>query len=100
MPIASNDGVRGVGASLGGLPPWCLQRLRLPEGAVGVPGHAERVGPLMTRNDRLHHRLPRRRRTPGVVRSHLPAQLVDLLTCNSIPLRIEQLNDCVAQTSN
>lgn len=79
-PIASNDGVRGVGVSLGGLPPWCQQRLHLPQGAVGVPGRGERVDPLMTRIDRLHHLLPPRRRPPGVVWPHPSAQLVDLLT--------------------
>lgn len=80
MPIASNDGVRGVGVSLGGLPPWCQQLLHLPEGAVGVPGRGERVDPLMTRIDRPHHRLPPRRRPPGVVWPRPSAQLVDLLT--------------------
>ena len=88
-----------MGVSLGGLPPWCLQRLHLPVGVVGVPGRGERVDPLMTRIDPLHHRLPPRRRTPGAVWIHPRVQFVDFLTCNSIPLRAEQLNDIVTRTS-
>jgi hypothetical protein len=65
-----------------------------------VPGHAERVDPLMTRNDRLHHRLPPHPLTPADVRPRPPAQFVDLLTCNSVPLGTEQLNDFVTGTSN